>query len=347
MAEKDDFLGEIQVPKVEEQESRDEQINEVTGLSEDIGRMQRLADEIDVLKDMCRELICINRDQKEQLARQVEPSKPLLKPRDIPVLELDQLKGVAGEGRLSIFLSQLEECAFSTHDRLRMVTTRVDVHLAIYVQAILARNPGITWEEFKKHLKEELTEQNEDNIFDAINSLKYQVEEDPTEFVAHLKCKLALLELRTNGKETPSKEKIIKTKLMQGLPKASRERLELFKDPNVSLKRFMDRFSLERTIVLAQITEVRSVQASPTTTPEKDETSKRLDEMESRLRRMNTQGTVNRNKSYSQYCRYCRSSSHGEDTCRRNPRPGSCFDCLRTNCYRGHPRCEGRINQTR
>ncbi len=71
---------------------------------EDTTRLNLLESEIEALREVCAELLQLNKQEKQDAGR-----KPLLKPRDIPVLDLGQLKGV-GEGRLAVFLAQVEDC---------------------------------------------------------------------------------------------------------------------------------------------------------------------------------------------------------------------------------------------
>ena len=87
---------------------------------------------------------------------------------------------------------------------------RVDTPLALFTQSILNREV-MSWENFKKRLTTELTDQSEDRIFNSLNDLKYTCDEDPIEFVTSLKCKLALLEVQTRSEEMPNTEQLIKT----------------------------------------------------------------------------------------------------------------------------------------
>ena len=91
-----------------------------------------------------------------------------------------------------------------------MVQMRVDTPLALFTQSILNREV-MSWENFKKRLTTELTDQSEDRIFNSLNDLKYTCDEDPIEFVTSLKCKLALLEVQTRSEEMPNTEQLIKT----------------------------------------------------------------------------------------------------------------------------------------
>lgn len=314
--------------------------------------MSRIEAEVEGLKETCRELIRINRDLRERAEAPLATIKPLLKPRDIPILELNQLKGIEGGGKLTVFLAQVENCAIGIEERQRIVTTRVDANLALYVQTLIRKNQYVSWEKFKTDLLEELTDQNKDNLFDALGEMKYMVEQCPTEFVAEVKCRFATLETRAKRDEMPDINKVIKSKLMQALPRLNRERLEMFRDAHVSLKRFLDRYHLERTVVLAQgghVRQVREETKPPDQFPARNEASTvvgRLDALEKKLDAMGTRRPFYRETS-TLYCPYCNMRNHTPSNCRKKPKPGSCFDCLRLNCRRGDPKCTGRVNQTR
>ena len=179
-----------------------------------------------------------------------------------------------------------------------------------------------------------------------MNDLKYTYDEDPIEFVTRLKCKLALLEVQTKSGEVPNTEQLIKNKLLKGMPKESRDRLELYLDQNVTLKKFMSKLDNERIVVLAQQRDnVRTIepplpsQGAIARNPPRTPTGRgNLERVERRLRQWDRRG---------KYCPYCQANSHSIAECRKQPRPGSCYDCLRMNCRRGQPGCPGRINMTR
>ena len=61
--------------------------------------------------------------------RQEFVSKPLLKPRDVPIMELWHLRGEEGEGILGVFFSQIEQCSQDWEERQRIVLSRVDAQL--------------------------------------------------------------------------------------------------------------------------------------------------------------------------------------------------------------------------
>ena len=307
-----------------------------------LSRMEELEQEVETLRVLCLDLAQVTRE-----ARQDRQQKPLLKPRDIPVLELGQLKGVEGEGKLGIFLSQVENCSLETEERKRIVMARVGAQIAMYVQAMLKDNSDMSWETFKRNLTVELTDQNPNNLYDELGGLKYDLDEDPMEFVAKLRCKFAILQMKGGGGTEINIEKILKRKMVQGLPRQSRERLELFKEDGVTLKRFLERFSQERTVALAQeVTGVRQVNEEKKEEPKKPEVEEKLAELERKLEQLRTNRPV-RKQFYSKYCPFCKSPSHSVRDCNKHPQPGSCFDCLRMNCRRGQAGCPGRVNQTR
>ena len=342
-----DLLGEgVQIPKREPRTEVGVQTGAGSVLNPpDAAVVHELEMEVDTLRHCIQDLVLELREKDRKEAPVETPSRVLMKPRDIPVLELQHLRGVDGIGRLEVFLSQVENCSRDNKERQQIVQMRVDVSLALFVKTCL-QTPK-SWSEFKHHLITELTDQNEEKLFDSLNELKYTVDIEPVEFVARLKCKLALLEVKTDPDDVPQKNKLIKSKLLKGMPKDSRERLELYMDENVSLQRFMSKLETERLIVMAKREEKAcAVDATPprphnpTTTSATTVASQpsKLDRVERRLNSWTREG---------KYCPYCRSYNHTVMECFRKPRPGSCFDCLRMNCRRGQPNCPGRVNMTR
>ena len=275
-------------------------------------------------------------------------SKPLLKPRDIAMLELKHLRGEEGEGRLDVFFSQVEQCSPERDERQRIVLSRVDSQLAVYVQDVLTNGPPRTWKEFKIFIKKELTDQSQNRLYDSINELKYTYDEDPMEFIARVKCKFSLLNLRAEAHNVPHREKVIKNKLCKGMPKDCRDRLELFMDENISLEKFLEKLEIERIIANAQHADVPVVKSEPLiTSPLIPAVQNSLQQIEQRLAKLEVPSRVQyapqpRQQALRPYCPYCRSNSHKIKECRKNPQPGSCFDCLRMNCRRGDPKCPGR-----
>ena len=301
--------------------------------------MRNLEKEIEGLERTIQSMWTHINQEKKQV-------KPLLKPRDIPVLELRHLSGVEGAGRLGVFLSQVENCSQDTQERQQIVNMRVDASLAMFVQNVLRRG-YMSWGEFKLHLTSELTDQSEERILDCLNDFNYTCDEDPIEFVSHLKCKLALLEVNSGEDDVPNRERLIKKKLIKGMPKESRDRLELYMDPNMSLRKFLRKLNTERLVVMSHRREKVNVVEPPRLFHEPRQNWSAPNR---------TQGQANSNRKREQprqwpqrnrYCPYCRASNHTVAECYRKPRPGSCYDCLRMGCRQGQPGCPGRVHMMR
>ena len=338
---------------------REEQVvvNELTSVGPSGAEAMNLLEmEVDTLRSCVHELFREVKESREKVAS--NSSKCLMKPRDIPVLELRHLQGVEGAGRLEVFFTQVESCSVDNKERQQIVKMRVEAPLALFIHTILENE--VPWPQFKKYLSQELTDQSEERLFDSLNDLKYSVEDDPVEFVTRLKCKLALVTVRTDAADVPSQDRLIKNKLVKGMPKDCRDRLELYMDEKVPLKRFLNKLDTERLVVLTR-GESHNVHAvSPRPTPTHHPTQKlaaprmattapsratatlpptnRLDAVEQRLRQW---------RGREKYCPYCRATNHSVAECYKRPQYGSCYDCLRLNCRRGHPSCPGRGNNTR
>ncbi|KAG0721826.1 hypothetical protein GWK47_045639 [Chionoecetes opilio] len=100
---------------------------------------------------------------------------------------------------------------------------------------------------------DELTDNNVDRILNSISEVQYDWMEDPQDFANKLKCKYAILEAKSKYPgEIPRRDKIIKKKLLRGLPSHSKEKLELFMDEQIPLKKFIERVETERAIAIGR-----------------------------------------------------------------------------------------------
>ncbi|MPD06012.1 hypothetical protein E2C01_101789 [Portunus trituberculatus] len=107
----------------------------------------------------------------------------------------------------------------------------------------------------------------------------------------------------------------------------------------------MDRFLLERTVILAQERKVRQIKSSLPSKPSGAKADKRLDEIEEQLKWLSMNHWKRRPPPpTSSYCLYCRATPHNPSKCLKRPEPGSCYDCLRLNCRKGQPNCPDRTN---
>lgn len=124
---------------------------------------------------------------------------------------------------------------------------QLDLQLNIYVQALMEENLNLTWDKIKqKELVEGLTDQSKERLFDSISDMKNNLDEDQYDLMNQVKCKLVLLEIKSGRSDIVNKDKPIKQKLIQGLPRPNRDRLELFQEANNPLTMFLDKLSHER-----------------------------------------------------------------------------------------------------
>ncbi|KAG0715241.1 hypothetical protein GWK47_012404 [Chionoecetes opilio] len=272
------------------------------------------------------ELLLRNKGEEKEVRR---PVRSLIKPRDIRMLNLSDLQGIEAEGRLKVFFSQVESCSEDLEARMRILMARVDPPLALYIQNA---------------------------------SVKYDWLEDPQDFATKLKCKYAILEAKSKHPgEVPRRDKIIKTKLMRGLPSQSREKLEFFMDEQFPLRKFIERVETERAIAIGRDTNrisrgkpepaaVRITPASQSIPPNKQEQSQELSASQSEVRELRAQmegmgrklhdlrvgndqklPSLDWRRNSQTFCPYCKMNNHSAADCRRKPSSNACFDCWRVD----------------
>ncbi|KAG0720900.1 hypothetical protein GWK47_000621 [Chionoecetes opilio] len=200
--------------------------------------MSQLEQEVERTKETAESLLK-NKEEEKEVRR---PVISLIKPRDIRMLNLSDLQGIKAEGRLTVFLSQVESCSEDLEERKRILMTRVDPQLALYVQNALSEYRFISWDTLTYWLCEELTDNNVDRILNSISEVKYDWLEDPQDFATKLKCKYAILEAKSKYPgEVSRRDKIMKSKLLRGFPGHSKEKLELYIDEQFPLRKFIEK----------------------------------------------------------------------------------------------------------
>ncbi|KAG0716198.1 hypothetical protein GWK47_010273 [Chionoecetes opilio] len=155
--------------------------------------MSQLEQEVERTEETL-ELLLRNKGEEKEARR---PVRSLIKPRDVRVLNLSDLQGIEAEGRLKVFLSQIESCSEDVEERKRILMTRVDPQLALYVQNALSMYKFRSWDTLTYWLCEELTDNNVDRILNSISEVKYDCMEDPQDIANKLKCKYAILEAKS------------------------------------------------------------------------------------------------------------------------------------------------------
>ncbi len=168
-----------------------------------------------------------------------------------------------------------------------------------------------------------------------------------------------MLITRFPNEKFPNRDKTIKRKLWQGLPKMSKERLEGFLEDGYPLQKFIDRLEHERLYLEAsngpnvwripeQKESMETIPSPPS--PVSTVSQEEIEDLRKQVRELKASLSTRRppmTKPPVKYnCPYCQKSNHSLRECWRAPPPGHCFDCRRPNCRRGSANCPGRSNLT-
>ncbi len=296
----------------------------------------------------------------------------IVKPRDIPVLELHQLQGMDASTRLQMFCELVEQCDLTDVGRIQIAKGRVCTELAILIHNNQTRHNLTNWAALKAFLQAEFAvEVSIDRAWQEMESMSYDWAEAPQAFTHRFICQFAVLETKFPSEKFPNRDKTIKRKLWYGLPRESREKLEGLLDENHPLQKFIDRLENEGQLLEERHTpQVRMVPAGgrpkdkPTAekvektaqSPWKEEVerlSRQIAELRATLAKTQSvrprippplprNNTRQPNTQSNKYCGYCVSRTHTLTECWRRPPPGHCFDCRRYGCYRGNKDCPGR-----
>ena len=257
-----------------------------------------------------------------------------LKARDVKMLELGQLQDLDASARLQMFFEAVEQCTPESDLRLKIAMTQMDVKLSVMVHNARQQARIRSWSELKQYLRNEFGVKFD--FFQAWHQQagqRYSWYENPHAFVQNFKCDFSSIEGNFSHQALPNRDKIIKTKLLQGFPKVNQDFLSAFVDDSIPLDQFLVHVQQQRTMLQQSTPEyaVRANQPHP---------------------RSDNSNPMNRSNGFSvnpsnSYCAHCKSTSHDLRDCRSKPPPGCCFDCLRPNCRRGNRDCPGRPYQRR
>ena len=294
----------------------------------------------------------------------------ILKPRDIPILELESLRGIDAAARLDMFCEKVEQCSGSDETRMQIAKSRVGAELAIFVHNNVKNRTIQTWSELKEFLRSEFAfEVTIDRAWQELESLNYDWAESPQAFTHRFICKHAVIESKFPTERFPDRDKTIKRKLWYGLPAVSRQKLEGFLQEEYPLKKFLDRMERERELLeerspaqvnvipkqemvsepVAEPVPRQSKELTPKSSKNESNLNKEIWELRKKIKELERRGrkdtqarkAVTPNK---QYCSFCRTNSHSLTNCWKKPPPGHCFDCLAFGCRRGNSNCPGRVS---
>lgn len=168
--------------------------------------MNRLEYEVALAQEQAQAM----KDQIRASALTSHSIKSLLKPRDIALLELKHLQGLEDEGRLSVFLAQVEAASEVFEERRKIVITRVDPLLAMYLQTTFSSKEFENWNEFKDFLRSEFSDTNLDKAYACISKIKCDWVDDPQSFATEIKQKYAVTEAKFPSGSLPKMDKVIK-----------------------------------------------------------------------------------------------------------------------------------------
>ncbi len=156
-----------------------------------------LEQEVGYLKDVLtrqNEVITILGEQVQTPTRPVAGST---KPRDIPILEVNQLQALNATTQLQIFFELVEQCSDDDLRRVQVAKGRVSSELAALIHNHQTRYQCNTWGDLKQLLKTELsTDVNFDRAWQEIDSATYDWAESPQAFTNNFICQYAILETR-------------------------------------------------------------------------------------------------------------------------------------------------------
>lgn len=181
----------------------------------------------------------------------VSAAKPVTRPRDVPTLQLDQLEGLEAAARLHIFFELVELCSPEDEVRVQIAKSKLSAQLMMLIHNRQTKGRCHTWVEFKEFLQTEFAvDVNVDRAWQDIDDIQYDWAENPQSFVNQYICRYATLETRFPQEKFPNRDKAIKRKIWQGLPKDSRDRIEGYLEEEYPLNKFVDRVEYERHAIL-------------------------------------------------------------------------------------------------
>ena len=296
---------------------------------------------------------------------------PIMKPKDVPRLDLSQLSGLEAAGRLQIFFEAVEKCSADDSTRVMIAKNRLSSELAMLIHNNQTKFKCTTWKHLCNFLRTEFAvDVNVDRAWQELEDHEYDWLFPPQSYTNKFICRHAVLETRFPSEKFPSRDKSIKRKLWQGMPSENQKRLEAFLEEDYPLNKFIDRVEHERQILLANPSshiyhlqkEKTASPSSKVTTPESQELSDLKDQVKNLTEALTKINPVNppplmslplsapsnpRNPftapRTSNCCPCCYSTSHRLFQCPvKPPMKNACFDCHRLGCRRGYPTCPGR-----
>ena len=328
------------------------------------------------MKESKDKLIALLKSENQMLSEKLQKDKMesqvpyfVTKPKDIPVLTLDELHEFTASTRLNQFFDLIENCVDNDHLRLQVAKSRVDINLVALIQDAGKRIRS--WEALKQFLTIELSvEFNQDRAWQELEAQRYDWSESPQAFAHKMMSQYAVLKNNFPCEVFPNKIKTIKRKLLKGMPENCQETLEGYMESDYPLNKFMDRLDHERQFLLREDGKVHRIknekgkiekEVSVNQEEMRKELEGQIDCLSKQIADLNytvtqamrRQGSdtnsakpqANVQPQYRKYCAYCESTTHHLRDCRCRPPKGHCFECHQFGCWRGKPGCPGKSHR--
>ena len=327
-------------------------------------------------------LIAFLQSERDELVQKLEqsisefsPQKFMTKPKDIPVLTLQELHEFTASTRLNQFFELVEGCTENDQLRVQVAKGRVDINLVALIQNAKGRIQS--WDDFKDFFQTELSVGfNQDRAWQELEAQKYDWSESPQAFAHRLLSQYAVLKNNFPQESFPHKIRTIKRKLFKGMPERCQESLEGYMENDYPLDKFMDRLDHERQFFIRTDERVQMVKSDKGKVQKSDiqvgqeelrkdlegqitclshqiadlsdAVSKTLKVSKESTLINQPQAAVRPPSRYQKgpYCAYCQKTTHNLVDCRFRPPKGHCFECRQPGCWRGKVNCPGKTGQS-
>ena len=247
---------------------------------------------------------------------------PVIKAKDIDLLEMHHLMDVDAKERVECFLQQVEQASQTEEGYQTVALARMSDQVRHYVRGLLKEYRGndplgeiqrILLENFKRP-------QQLSDAYRTLMNHRYVIEEEPREFVNRFTTEFSKIRLAFPKEDHPEEEQLWKDIIMEDLPKEIQQKMKWAYPKGISKglsEMFLAELENQRGYWLrSRVAQVS--QARPT--EEADRPERR--------------------------CPWCSDRTriyyHSRVECPRKPSLRSCYDCLRPNSFRGHNGCPGR-----
>ena len=285
---------------------------------------------------------------------------PVLKPKEVTLLRLSELIGIAAHNMLNIFFRQVESCTTSDDKRREIAMTRVESDIATLLTAeAMKLGNNLPWSEMKRIMQKRFVGTTKLlHAWQEVTALTYYSDIPPSSFINQLQCKISALQLKFPNEEIPTSDKFLKTKIYKGLNAHAQAKLVDFLADHIPLHKFIDyaeeeyykelefnSFNGNRVLPISGSGSPQSVKPV-NNNPQVGTPSNEIEKLKKKVEELSKivgKNSVKKTKT-GKYCAFCRVDDHNITECPFHPPRGVCFDCYQPNRKRGHDGCPGPVN---